>query len=196
MIAHDTISKTFTILAIIIILYLSTFSLSLELLFPSILLISGIIMQLYESQKIEYVDSVFEEETSYNILFYTLIALAGIGISTFFSPIILSVKPIAFEIRYTGFQLMLFGVLMAIAEEQFFRGFITNFLLKFSSIIAILGSAGIFAVYHLAVYGTKPEAIIYVFIGGMILAYVAIRSQRLSPTMIAHSIVNVLAVMK
>jgi membrane protease YdiL (CAAX protease family) len=87
-------------------------------------------------------------------------------------------------------------VLMAISEEQFFRGFILDLLLsKFTrKIVAVILAGLIFVTYHIAMYGTDADAMLYVLAGGVILSWVAYRSRRLSPGMIAHIFNNVRAV--
>jgi membrane protease YdiL (CAAX protease family) len=105
-------------------------------------------------------------------------------------PVVVRVVPM----ELTGMDAALYAVLMAIAEENFFRGAITNFLLTITSpAFAILGSAMIFTAYHIAVYRTSLEAFIYVFVGGAVLAWVAQRTGRLSPAICAHIINNLLA---
>jgi membrane protease YdiL (CAAX protease family) len=96
----------------------------------------------------------------------------------------------------TGVDAMLYAVLIAVAEEQFFRGAILNFLLTLTnSTVAIFSSAAIFMVYHFAVYGTSTSNLVYVLVGGLALAWAAYRSGRLSPSILAHVINNVLSFM-
>ena len=176
-----------------IVLYLSTFQTTAVILFPAILLISGIMLQFFLLRKVETVDSVFQEETAWNIGYYTLVALAGIGLGNLISPALAKATPIQ-KMQLTGMDALLYSVLIAIAEEQFFRGAITNFLLTMlPPSMAILGSAAIFTAYHLAVYGTELSALIYVFVGGAVLAFVAYRSGRLSPSILAHCLNNILS---
>jgi membrane protease YdiL (CAAX protease family) len=191
MIAQDSLSRALTALAIFIVLYLSTFETSALILFPAFLLITGIVLQFYLLRKVEVVDSVVEEGG--NIFIYTLMALAGIGLGGLISPTVARAVPVQ-KMELTGMDAVLYAVLMAVAEEQFFRGGITNFLLTmFPPPMAIMGSAAIFSVYHLAVYGTTISALAYVFIGGVMLAWVAYRSGRLSPSILAHVVNNILS---
>lgn len=188
MIRHDTISRILTILAVLITLYLSTFTPSTLVLFPAILLISGMVLQLYLEKKIQVADSVFEEQTLTKIGFYTVIALFGIS----FTGII--VGKLVLPQQLTVYDAMLYGVLMAIAEEQFFRGFILNFMLeRFPPLMACILAASLFTVYHFARYGLKTSVIIYIFISGLVLSWVAYKSGRLSPVMLAHSIHNIIS---
>jgi len=95
------------------------------------------------------------------------------------------------------FDQMLYGVLAGVSEERFFRKTITDWFLYLSKTqtVAIFLSSLFFTFYHFARYGLSMSALLYVFMGGVALAYVAIRSGRISPTMLAHVINNVLAVM-
>ena len=193
MIRQDSISKVLTILAVMITLYLSTYQTTTVALFPAVLLITGIVLQFFLLRRVETVDSVFEPETAWNIGFYTLLALAGIGLGSIISPALAKAVPVQ-KMQLTGMDAVLYSVLISIAEEQFFRGAITNFLLSmFPPSMAVLGSAAIFTAYHLAVYGTEASALIYVFVGGAVLAFVAYRSGRLSPACLAHMFNNVLS---
>ena len=190
MIKQDTITITFTLLAVMISLYLSTFELGVPIIFPTILLISGIIFQFYLLRRVETVDGLSEPETLSGIVFYTLIALAVLAVSGIVVPRIVGALPM----ELTGTDALLYSILMAVAEEQFFRGTLTNFLLQLTSPTpAILGSAAVFCVYHLAVYKTDVSALMYVFAGGLTLAWVGYRSGRLSPSVCAHVLNNILA---
>jgi membrane protease YdiL (CAAX protease family) len=183
-----------TALSIFIILYLSTYQQSTIILFPAILLIAGIVMQIYFMQKLEYVDSIIEQ--SQNIAFYTLMALAVIAVGSIIVPAIANLPQLS-KMEITGMDAILYSILIAIAEEQFFRGALTNLLLMFSrsEFASIIASAAVFSVYHLAVYKTDWTAISFVFVGGIALAWVSVRSGRLSPAMLAHVINNVLSFM-
>lgn len=175
------------VIAVMITLYLATYQLTSLILFPVVLLFSGVILQFYIEKRIEYVDHMTEPRTLGNIAFYTIMAFFGIALTGF------AVSNFPFEL--TGFDAVLFAVLMAISEETFFRGFITNyFLYKLNHpALAIMLSGFIFGVYHLARYGADPSALIYVSLGGCVLAWAAYRSGRLSPAMLAHIINNVIA---
>lgn len=89
----------------------------------------------------------------------------------------------------------LFGVLMAVAEEFFFRGFLLFWLLKVtrSAAFSTIGSAAIFAVYHFAVYGASATDIFIVFGAGILLAFIALKTNSILPDTIAHIAINLLA---
>jgi len=190
-VAHDSLSQVMTALACFILVYLATFEQSYSIIFPAVLLVSGLILQIYFSRKIEVVDSLVQSAP--NILFYTLVALAGIALASFVAPLL---QPPVQKMQLTPFHAMLYSLLIAVAEEQFFRGALLNFLLssfKGLAFLAIALNAAVFTVYHFAVYQTAIGALVYVFIGGLVLAWVAWRSNRLSPSMLAHVINNLIA---
>jgi len=190
MISHDSLSQILTALACFITIYLATFETTVIILFPALLLITGLVLQFYLVRKVEVVDSLVENAG--NIGFYTLVALAGIALASFVSPAVSRLP----KMELTGVDAMLYAVLIGVAEEQFFRGAILNFLLTLTnSTIAIFSSAAIFMTYHFAVYGTSTSNLVYVLVGGLALAWAAYRSGRLSPSILAHVINNVLSFM-
>jgi membrane protease YdiL (CAAX protease family) len=187
MIGHDAFSKMYIVLAVVITLYLSTFDTSATVLFPSILLIAGLVMEFYTERKFEWHNEPITDEASFKTtMFYTVIALMAMLLMGY---VIGNLKLSTF----TGFDAVLYSVLIAISEEQFFRGFITDFMLNSlpNTFLALAASAGAFAVYHFARYGTNVNALAYVFAGGFILSWAAYKSRKLSPSMNGHIINNV-----
>lgn len=126
-----------------------------------------------------------------NIVFYTVIALATFVFLSLVTPSI--AKVLGLEI--TGFDSVLFGAMMAIGEEMFFRFAWANLLIQVShsEIFGALMGAGIFAVYHLAAYGDNPSAMLFVLGAGFTLIYVDLQMHRLSPSLFAHITNNVMA---
>ena len=190
MIRQDTISRTLIILAIMITIYLSTFETTTIVLFPAILLITGLIMEFYLEKKREVTDHITEKSTIKSVGYYTVLALFGIFLAGY------AIEKFRPPMELTGYDALLYSMLIAVAEEQFFRGFITDWLLSkiAQPHMALLASALIFTIYHFARYGTKPEALLYAFAGGFILSWVAYKSRRLSPCMLAHILNNAIAV--
>ena len=85
----------------------------------------------------------------------------------------------------------MFGILIATAEEMFFRGFATNlFIARTGTGIGITLSGLFFAAYHFAVYGTNPSLMVFVAGAGIMLSYAAYRTGRVSTTIIAHTFNN------
>jgi membrane protease YdiL (CAAX protease family) len=199
MIKPDVLSNSMSILAVLIAVYLSTFNLGLQILFPAILLVSGLAMQIYLLRGFKPAEP--DEPIPYTrVLTGTLIAFLGFALTGLAVAATTSLRGNLFVItpmQLTGYNAMLHAILMAVAEEQFFRGAVSNYfyLLSKNTLIASLASAGIFAVYHLAVYGLAFDALTYVFIGGFLLAYVGFYVGRLSAPMLAHVLNNVMAVM-
>jgi membrane protease YdiL (CAAX protease family) len=86
------------------------------------------------------------------------------------------------------------SLLIAIAEEQFFRGFITNLLTVKTGFFGVILSGIFFSVYHLAVYGTSYSSLFIVMGGGIILAYAAYKTRRVSTVMAPHLLNNLASV--
>jgi membrane protease YdiL (CAAX protease family) len=89
----------------------------------------------------------------------------------------------------------LFAVLIGVSEEALFRGFILTWILAMtgSTVAAVLASSLLFTVYHGAVYGLSQAALFIVFGSGVILGVAFALSRRLSVTMTAHGVINLLA---
>mgnify|MGYP001593021923 FL=1 len=175
------------ILALAITVYLFTYESSALVIFPAILLIAGVSMEVFlERKKVEMVDDGTEFKTLKEIGFYTVLALFGIFLTGYaIQKLPMSISPLT----TSPVNAMLYSVLIGVSEEQFFRGFLTDWLLTHMSnvALALISGAGIFTAYHLARYSTSVNALAYVFAGGLILGFVAYRSRRISPTMLAHA---------
>lgn len=88
----------------------------------------------------------------------------------------------------------MFGILIATAEEMFFRGFATNlFIARTGAGIGVTLSGLFFAAYHVAIYGTNPALMLFVAGAGIMLSYAAYRTGRVSTTIFAHTFNNALA---
>jgi len=160
------------------------------------MLIIGIVFQIWITRKIEHDESFSGLETK-DMVLYTLIALAGIGLGSIIAPGLFK-PPSLPALEASSMQIqgpLLYGALYAISEERFFRGAWTLFLdWKLNNpFLTNFGSGGMFMVYHFAVYGTSPDKLTYVFIAGTILSFVVLRSGRLTPSLLGH-IFNNLAV--
>jgi len=196
MIKEDSVSLGLSLGAVMIPIYLATFiGFHTLLLIPTFMLLTGITFQMWISRKIEHDESLSVLETK-DMILYTLIALAGIGIGSIVAPGLF--KPPALPaLETTSMQIqgpLLYGALYAISEERFFRGAWTLFLdWKLDNpILTNVGSGGMFMVYHFAVYGTSPDKLTYVFIAGTILSFVVLRSGRLTPALLGHIFNNVM----
>ena len=182
------LSKMLIVLALMFSVYLATFETTTLVLFPAFLIVFGLVMEIWMEKKEEVAD--IQPQSWKTIGFWTLIALGGIFLT-------------GFTINYSQFFSMSlvsavsYTAVSAIGEEQFFRGFITDFMVSRvpNEILGVLASAGIFTMYHLARYGLNPDAMLYTLAGGFILSWVAWKSRRISPCMLAHLINNVVAVL-
>lgn len=186
MINDDAISKMLTLLAAMIAVYLSTFEAGQNiLLYPAILLTVGITLQIFLMRRLGEV-SIDGAKNHIAVIGYFVLA-----------SLIISVTGLAIEkagLSLTGLDMILFVSLMAIVEERFFRGALTNFFCTtFTPYLGIVLSGAIFAVYHFARYGTDTGKLLFVFMGGFALSLASWKSGRLSPVMLAHLLNNVVA---
>ena len=194
MIRQDAISKILLALAIAGTIYLATYSTTTVVIFPAILLLGGLGMEiLLERHKHPEGEEANEKHIDWKqIAYYSLISLMAMLL-------------IGFAIQYiplagAGFDSLIYTAIIGISEEQFFRGFITDSLLSvkmplvntvLNPYLALMASAAVFTVYHNARYGSNADAMLYVFFGGFILSWVAYKSRRLSPSMIGHALNNI-----
>jgi membrane protease YdiL (CAAX protease family) len=193
MIQHDQISTIFIVLGAMIFIYLFTLAGSALVLFPLVLMLVGIVLHRFVQHKGKETEDFDETPiTNENLwkqfIFYTVIALFGV----FMVSEAISVFPLAMSPGLTGFYALLYQVLIGIAEEEFFRGFVTDWFVTSlpNPYVALLLSATFFSVYHLAVYGTVLASLAYVFFGGLILSWVSYRTLHISPCMSGHMLNN------
>ena len=189
----DVISMMWIAGAVMISLYISTFSQTFPELFQQgifalLLMISGLFLTAVISG---LTWSPIVTETSFP--FYVFVAILGFFFANIASATAFQLTP------YTEAPISpaMYAVLIGVSEEAFFRGFIQSFLGKligFKPVVIGL-SAAVFAVYHAAVYGTSAEALMTVFIGGLVFAAIMSMTNRLSITMTAHGIYNFLCFM-
>lgn len=192
---EDSVSVAFTVSGIMILLYLSTIEGLTNLLYiPTVLLIFGVVLQLYTEHKIEH-DISLEEHERRDIAIYTLLALVGMGVASIISRDIF-IPPFGTVQLSLGDQL-LYGTMFGISEEVFFRGGLLRFVLwrTSNSMLAIIGTASMFSIYHLGVYNKLPENMIYVFMAGIIFAFIVIKTKRRSPAILGHIGNNIMAIM-
>lgn len=205
MIQQDKISYALIALTFAITIYLATYQTTTIIIFPAILLLIGLVMETrFEKQKEVDYSSVTKQDVA-TTGYYTIIALVGmlaVGYAISITDAIQSIASLS-----TVFDVLVYSILIAVAEEQFFRAFITDLLLSNSYVKnnrwlrigypynALVISALIFAGYHLARYGTSLNSLIYVFAGGFLLSWVAFKVRRLGPSMFAHVANNVVSVL-
>ena len=91
-------------------------------------------------------------------------------------------------------NLRLLVILIAVAEESFFRGFFAPWFARRldNRFLGAILSGGAFAIYHLAVY--QSFDIIAIVVGaGIVLSFIALRSGWMLSTSVAHIINNAVA---
>lgn len=200
-IMQDPISNAFLILALMIMVYFTFVLGNLSILiYPFILLIAALTFRVFINKKLVK-DTDIDKTERKDILIYYFVGLIGIGIGN------LLVKglytfPINEALNRLGVQITmsmapiddrLFTILMAIVEEQLFRGEMLEWMSgSMPPGVASLANAGVFSVYHLGVYGTQPQNLIYVLVGGIALAWITIKSRRLTSALGAHITNNIL----
>lgn len=203
MIRQDPISKILLAVAAMATIFLATFETTTVVLFPVILLVTGLTMEFLIERKHPEEDDHIDSNERNTIMIYTIVSILAMFTTGFFVNWTFEIPTQSVTFIFAGFNALAYTVLIAIAEEQFFRGFITDGLLTLCQKIRILNlspffplmlSAGIFCAYHIARYGTSPDALVYVYIGGFILSFVAYRTRRLSPTMFAHVFNNIASI--
>ena len=185
------------IIAILITIYLATYQSSAIILFPATLLLAGMMMEYQLERKGTGFKKGDEPETrqtrqlTTTTVYYSVIGFVGILVTGYTINVVKYITSLAI----TSYDAALFSSLMAISEEMFFRGFITDFLLTSIKLpyLALFTSAGIFTIYHLARYGTQIDSLIFVFAGGFILSWIAYKSRSLGPSIISHTLNNIIA---
>jgi membrane protease YdiL (CAAX protease family) len=109
---------------------------------------------------------------------------------------VIGVTAISQGLSSVTFQGSLFVMLMGIAEETMFRGFLLTLFVKMTGnqFMAIGASSFMGAVYHAAIYGTSNELILIVFGCFCVLGFAYVGSgYRLSVPMVAHALINLIA---
>ena len=193
MIRHDKIALSLTAIAGMISIYLGLFQSQMGIVwFPALLLILGLQLNTYVNRKYDYDDDIDQREGG-RIIYATMMAVVAISVTSLVMNIPFY-KRTADIIGLSLFDAKLYAGLMAVAEEQFFRGFLTNFAYRYglkNTATASVASALIGTVYHFMRYGEDPSALMFVFLGFVILSFISLREQRLSPAILAHLIHNV-----
>lgn len=200
MIRQDNISLALTLIICMIAFFMFTYEKSSILLLPLALTGVGIAFNWLFGKKI-VVDEEIDEEEASNIGKYSFIGLLGAGLGALVSrSLFMPTRLIALAaLQLTPYDSLIFALLMAVAEEQFFRGFFLNFALwklynqPYGISLALLLSGLVFAYpYHQNIYGTSTQLLFYVFIGGFVFSWIDLKTKRLSPSMISHLAVNFL----
>ena len=135
----------------------------------------------------------WDREISLSELQHTILL---IGISCFATLMINAATTEYAKFETTPMPRPLFGVLLGNTEEILFRGWLQTWLLAFtgSLVVAVVFSSLIFGVFHGAVYGLDPTAIVVVIGCSVILGFVfEIGQRQLHITQSSHGIINLLS---
>lgn len=145
-------------------------------------------------------DDVIDEEEGQEIFYFTMFALAGIGVGSLFISRALYIFPASISGEVNLLMLgvvplaLLHAATMAISEEYFFRGVFLQLFSVMGMGLSIAATTLIGVIYHLRVYGASGQALLYVAVAWTVFGVVAWRTKRLSPLILAHLINNVLSV--
>lgn len=124
------------------------------------------------------------------LICFSLIVTLHVGVTA-------GLRHAPFGVSLTLLDLKIYGILIAIAEEICFRGFLlpwwSTMTRGFGPYLAVPISAGAWAIFHFGVYGTDPLALMLVLMVGVILGFVAWFKNRLWILMGAHALVNFIA---
>jgi membrane protease YdiL (CAAX protease family) len=187
-IRQDKISKKMIVGSVMLVIFMYLFVGTEPWLVPFMLLAGSAVINKYGVRNVSE-DPQIDQKESHQIFYYTLVALAGISFGSLFAVGVAPRLPASIISENAGLIVMGFSVLMAIAETQFFQGELLM-LMKPLGAGSILASALVFTGYHWKVYGTSQASLVYVFVGGLALAYVAYKTRRITSSMIAHIVNN------
>jgi len=190
LVRRDFISNTLLVVMVVVLLYSATFGadLMLKSLFVVVMGLSG--MALARRFKEDESDPNVTDVEVRQIVLWSGISF---GVIFFMNLTVRVIPPIFAVVDPVGARL--FAVLIAIAEEELFRGFVTPYMARGLGRVAGAVTAGvIFGVYHLAIYQDSFSNLLVIFAGGIILSFAALRTGRLSTTSATHVINNWLAV--
>ena len=185
---QDRISLTTTVLAAVIFLYSATFpgSLAIKALFAAVLLFAGFILHITVLGGLRRDEFIDQREGKQILMGF----IASFIVIVFFN----SVFNQCYTGQTTSFEIRMLAILLAVSEEQFFRGFITPYLAQKMGVwLGSVMSGFVFTIYHFAVYGSNIDALSVVFLAGTCLSLVVLWSRRVSPAILAHIVNNLLA---
>ena len=89
-------------------------------------------------------------------------------------------------------SVILLNTLAAVAEEAFFRRFLYDILLPSGTVVAVVGSAALFAVVHLTIYGAWSLPVDIA--AGLLLSWQRLASGSWRVPAVTHVLANVLVV--
>lgn len=200
MLRQDVVSRLLILIAVCLTILLYVFVGVEPLITPILLLFGAGVIRIFVTVKKVQVDETIDETEKHDIIYYSMIGLlamlvGGIFIEKLYHP---PVPSRISDISMLPYVAVLFSALMAISEEIFFRGELFGFVAtagartKVPGAIsgAILLTALAFRYYHLKVYAGSEEDLLYVLLGGIVLASVAWKTKRVLTPTIAHILNN------
>lgn len=104
-------------------------------------------------------------------------------------------RTVPFTLGVQVLNVQWYSVLMGVAEECFFRLFLTGFMYRVthSKFFAIIIGAWVWTIYHMARYGGDAGAMIVVLCSGFALGWVFLQSRMGDPVVFGHALVNFFA---
>lgn len=104
-------------------------------------------------------------------------------------------RTVPFTLGVQVLNVQWYSVLMGVAEECFFRLFLTGFMYRVthSMLFSIIIGAWVWTIYHMARYGGDAGALIVVLFSGFALGFIFLQSRMGDPVVFAHALVNFLA---
>ena len=197
MIQNDGVSNALGLLGIFLSFYLATIQLSFLSIFPILMITASYALQ--HRFNVSPRDPSLDSREKSNIALYALLGLAGAFLANYATNYVITayttVRALSImSLSITNMELIFYGASIAIAEEEFFRGFLLNYIAKNHPVpVAFIASSAVFASFHLAVYGTQPELLVYVFVSAIILSYVSWKTKHVTTGILCHMAVNILS---
>lgn len=196
-ITQDSLSWAIALLGLILPALMLTFEVINFTAFSTLMVVWGFGMAgtilLHTSKATIVDDPTFGQKDIEKVSRFTIIAFLAMLIGSIAVPqLFTSMVPL----QSAGQTRLLYACFFAVNEETFFRGgFLFQIYSKYPSKILAAGvSAMAFSVFHWAVYGTQVDALWFVFLAGVALAYSVLWSERMTPAYLSHLAWNIIAV--
>jgi membrane protease YdiL (CAAX protease family) len=202
----DLIGWNFVLLAFICFAYVATVqkTVGMEIIVPIIFVVGGLSFG-FGTSCLKNDWRISQRELQHALLFFIIVFGA---IMTVQVGVVATLSKTPFGVKYDVMDLKVYGVLIGVSEEILFRGVLLIWFSMMTPLGPWLGipmSAGAWTIFHLAVYGTSPVALILVFMVGIVLGFIATigpeststtesnANRRLWVFMGAHALVNLIA---
>jgi len=147
------------------------------------LLILGIVLS-YAMVGVRFIP--FDRRSLLSDFLYTMISFVAILIVNTYVKMEIGISPVGETA---------FSMLAGVSEEWFFRLWLCAWIFKItrSRILAIIVSAFIWALFHVARYGSTPNAMIIVFLCGIPLGWATLDAKSADGPSFGHALVNLFA---